>query len=222
MLTTALAFYLGAALSHSQLRADDYQQQVQDAFSTLYATSNARLDMDRAAGGRIFGGMDVLPWLAIEADYTNVGTIANGYNYISIHGAILGGNEVAGSARMDALGISAVARTPPWNGLSGHLRAGFARTRLSGGQTSCHHPLDPGQPVTCVDLGGDTSQTRPVLGLGVDYEVAHCWSARLGWDRYFGVGRDFGSGSAVGSGEIPGRGKFDVDYFALGAIYRFP
>ena len=219
MLTTALAFYLGAALSHSQLRADNYQQQVQDSFTTAYAVSDARLDMDRAAGGRIFGGIDVLPWLSVEADYTNVGTIAHGYNFISIHGAINGGNAVAGSAKMDALGIAAVVHTPEWNGLTGHLRAGFAHTRLRGGQTSCHHPLDPGQPVTCVDMGGDTSQTRPVAGLGVDYAITHCWTARLGWDRYFGVGKSI---EPVSSGEIPGRGKFDVDYFALGAAFRFP
>src|SRR5437868_13113164 len=137
------SFYTGASLGHSQLRADDYGAQVQDAFTTAYAISNARLDMDRSSGARIFGGMNVLPWLSLEADYTNVGTIANGYGYISMHGAILGGYEIEGNAKMDALGISAIAHTPKWNGLSGHARAGFARTRLRGGQTSCHHPLDP-------------------------------------------------------------------------------
>jgi hypothetical protein len=217
MLTTALAFYLGASLGHSNLRADDYGQQVQDALTTLFAVSNASLDMDRAAGGRIFGGVEVAPWLALEVDYTNVGTIANRYDFISIHGAIVGHSEVQGSARMDALGLSAIARTPEWNGFSGQARVGVARTRLRGSQESCfHNNFPPG--VSCVTQGADVSQTRPVAGLGIDYRLSHCWQARLGWDRYFRVGRKLESGP---SASIPGRGEFDVDFFALGAQYRF-
>ena len=219
MLTTALAFYLGAALSHSQVRSDDYQQQLQDAFTTLFAVGGGRIDMDRAAGGRIYGGMEVLPWLSLEADYTNVGTIANGYTFISIHGAILGGTEVVGNAKMDALGLSAVVHTPQWQGLSGHARAGIARTRLRGSQEGCRHPTLPNEPIVCSETSGDTSQTRPVFGFGVDYGITHCWTARLGWDRYFGVGKKFES--LLTTSEIPGRGKFDVDFFALGAQYRF-
>jgi opacity protein-like surface antigen len=212
--------YVGASLGHSQLRADDYGANLQEAFTTLFAVSQARLDMDRTAGGRIFAGMNVAPWLALELDYTNLGTVANEYHFISIHGAILGHSEVAGRSKVDALGLSAILRARLWEGFTGHLRAGVARTRLRGDQESCFHGSVP-PTITCASHGGDVSQTRPVAGLGLEYRVSDHWEARLGWDRYFGIGKSPESYPFTSTASVPGPGKFDVDFFAFGAAYRF-
>jgi len=217
----AQSFYAGGSVSHSNLRAGDYAGDVQDAYSTLIAVSNAHAGMDTTTGGRIFGGVTVASWLAIELDYTSAGKIATGYDSISIHGAILGHSETHGTAKLDAIGVSAVARTPEWEGFSGYARAGFARTRLRGDQQSCFFGNNgPNVPptVTCRSGSDTESQTRPIAGLGVAYKITHCWEARLGWDRYFGVGKDFGFDS---QGNNTGHGKFDVDLYTAGALFRF-
>jgi hypothetical protein len=217
----AQSFYVGGSVSHSNLRAGNYAGDVQDAYGTTVAVSNAHADMDTAAGGRIFGGVTVASWLAIELDYTSAGKIATGYDSISIHGAVFGHSETSATTKLDAIGVSAVARTPLWEGFSGYGRAGFARTRLRGDQQSCFIGNNgPGVPptVTCTSGSDSESQTRPVAGLGLAYKITHCWEARLGWDRYFGVGKDFGFD---GQGNSTGHGKFDVDLFTAGALFRF-
>jgi len=65
------------------------------------------------------------------------------------------------------------------------------------------------------------SQTRPVAGLGLEYRVSDHWEARLGWDRYFGIGKSLEPYPFTSTARVPGPGKFDVDFVALGAAYRF-
>jgi opacity protein-like surface antigen len=210
-------FYVGGSLSHSNLRAGDYGSDVQDAYGTLIATSDAYAKMDAATGGRIFGAMTLTSWLALELDYTSAGKIASGYDSISIHGAILGHSETNTTGKLDAYGIAVVARTPSWEGFSGHARAGVARTRLRNDTQSCFFGNFP-PAVTCASQSTTENQTTTVAGLGVDYKITHCWEARLGWERYFGVGKDFGFDEQR---NIAGHGKFDVDLFTVGAYYRF-
>ena len=217
----AQSFYLGGSVSHSNLRSGNFAGDVQHAFGTTHYVSDAYADMGSASGGRIFGGATVASWLAIELDYTSLGKIATGYNVISIHGAIFGHSEANATAKLDAIGLSAVARTPSWQGLSGYARAGAARARLRGDQESCffgNNGFDVPATVTCRSGSDTESQTRPVAGLGAEFRFSAAWQARLGWDRYFGVGKDFGFDAQANS---TGHGQFDVDFFTAGALLRF-
>jgi hypothetical protein len=223
----AQSYYAGASIGESRLRPGDYAGAVQGAFGTLFGVYDARAEMGRSSAGRVFGGATLASWLAIEIDYARLGTIDTGYSHISIHGACCAGHdETSASAKLDVLGLSAVVRTPVWHAVSAFARAGIARTRLRGGSQSCHFPPDiPGiaQGVTCASANRDLSQTRPVAGLGIDYRISDRWAGRLGWDRWFGVGTPPGNdGISAGINQgIAGHGKFDVDLFAAGVLYRF-
>jgi opacity protein-like surface antigen len=223
----AESFYAGASIGESRLRPGDYAGEVQGAFGTLFAAYGAHAEMGRSSAGRVFGGAMLAPWLAIEIDYTRLGTIDTGYSDISIHGACcFGHDETSANAKLDALGLSAVVRTPVWHAVSAFARAGIARMRLQGSSESCHFPPDiPGIPqaVTCASTNRELSQTRPVAGLGIDYRLSDRWAARLAWDRWFGVGTSPANDGIYAGIEpsITGHGKFDVDFFSAGVFYRF-
>ena len=221
-LAPAQSFYIGAGATHSRLASDDFAGQVSSQDSSNFVSSRQRAGMERENGGRIFAGVNVRPWLALELDYARVGTVSTFYAATSVHGAGFGFAEHSTDAKLDALGLAAVARAPLWGPLSLHGRAGVARTRLRFDARACSYGYGPEGPslTGCFDRAiPDSTQTAAVAGLGLAWELSERVALRAGWDRYFGVGRTFEP--PIGLEGNDARGKFDVDLISVGASYRF-
>ena len=208
-------FYLGADYAISRLDSG-FEEQVAAQTQSSFVPSQVRADMSSDSGGRVFAGWKIAPWLALEADYTRVGTIETFYHSVSVHGAGFGFAETLTRQELDAAGLSLVASAPLTAALSFYGRAGVARTRLAQESELCGFSTTGGPPTPtgCLVQKADVEQTRPVAGVGLAYAFDQRWTMRLGWERYFGVGKDFEPGTDA-------RGKFDVDRFAIGASFAF-
>ena len=197
------------------------------------------MDLQDKLGGRVFGGFRLTPRFSFELDYVNLGKVAQAYTipgqplsiFLGDRTVVLGQDQFLreGRSRMDGYGLSAVGAWPVGERFSLVGRAGAARTRLRYEEvgTFLHAVVDgttnpPTARIIAVPSPrgtyADLKQTRPVLGLGVDYRLTDRVNLRGEWARYFGIGRNFERdvGSLTNS-----KGKFDVDLISLGASFSF-
>jgi hypothetical protein len=186
--------------------------------SEVFVTS-ATVDRGGSAG-RLFGGMRVTDWLALEVDYTHLGHIEASYTeevFIPPLGQVVRPERTDSRAR--AFGVSIMARAPLSDALVLFGRAGAARTRLESTTTFCRYQESPHPPRLLSCANDDrvvVNETRPVAGVGLDWRFAERAALRVSWDRYFGVGNAFEDFLHTDT-----RGEFDIDYFGIGATFNF-
>jgi opacity protein-like surface antigen len=158
-------------------------------------------------------GYQVFPWLAIEADYLDLGS--HELLTDSLGGdppapaQILLEREVRGYGA-DAVFFARVA--PRWKAFG---RVGAMRTKLEASQSLAGN---------IVFTNGDPSERRRSVtreetvlryGLGVQWEYDTCHLLRLEWQRQEKIGKPFAIGGSGTTGEA------DTDAVMLGYVYRF-
>lgn len=215
------SLYVGADFATSRLHSA-YSEQATGASSSNYYVGPAEARTSRESGGRLLVGARLMPWLAIEVDYTSAGTLQTFHRSRSVHGVAFGFGERTIDGKLDSVGASAVARAPIAAGFFVEGRAGISRTRLRLHERACSFSTFGPQPpvlVGCTEPDRpDLTQARPNAGIAFGYRLSDRWELAAGWDRYFGIGKTFVTDSFGAHDQI---GKFDFDRFAIGAKYRF-
>ena len=197
---------LGASSTSSAL--------VRNRESTVTLASDFDTDFDSHDGAyKATLGYKVLPWLAIEADYTDLGKHSLLTNF-------MGGDAPAPAAiylerRVRGFGLDALASfriAPQWKGYG---RVGAFEAKLDARQALGGN---------VVFTGGDpnerersTKQTETVLrwGLGTQFEITDCTWLRLEWTRHEKIGKAFRVGGSGTTGEA------DTDVVLVGLLYNF-
>lgn len=130
---------------------------------------------DGGSAGHIYGGFQLNDTYAIEVGYADLGTTAS-YNYA---------NPAVISQETKTLTAAAV----------GRYRLGKSSRMLAYGKAGLHAWQTEAKvdPVADHDYRIPTGSTKdegidPLIGAGMEYELNHNISIRLGWDRYFGTG----------------------------------
>jgi len=203
-------WYVGAAAGMSRA-SDDL---VANRESTITNLLEARTDFDeRDRAFRIAGGYRLLPWLAVEVDYTDLGKH-------SLVSNLFGGNPPQSAQlflerRVRGFGADAVFTAPV-----------LPRWRVMGRVGAFHAKLEAKQALggNIVFTNGDpgerersASQSETVLrwGGGVEWDITLCSWLRLEWTRHEDIGKAFAVGGSGTTGEAA------TDSVLLGYYYRF-
>lgn len=147
---------------------------------------------------QVQGGYNVTPNFAVEAAYTDLGTVT------SFESSTI-------SAEQDTKGISVSA--------VGKMPVG-TRAKVYGKAGVFHWKSDVNARDTIGNtLSSDSDGTDPVVGVGVDYQISPNWSARIGWDRYFSIGDK----KPILNDQLDTTSALDtdVDVFSVGINYDF-
>jgi OOP family OmpA-OmpF porin len=224
-------FYLGGAVGRLHLDSDFAQQVNSSRSGDVVAPADIHVDSKRRTGGRVFGGFRFTPVFALEVDYVDLGEIATGYRTFDDRLTVLPDNLTGRAfatfehtSRVNGYGVSAVATLPVADNLGILARVGAARlhSNIKGQITSflpvVRNTTAPGvvqfNPLSVGPTNVDVTQTRPVLGLGIDYRMTDRLRLRATWDRYFGVGKSVSFGADT-------RGKHDIDLMSVGITFDF-
>lgn len=225
-------FYIGGAVGRLHVDSD-FPQQVSSRHSgDAVPPADIRVEAARRTGGRVFGGLRFSPMFAIEVDYVDLGEIETGYTTFANQTTVLPDNLTGRSfatwehqTRPRGFGVSAVATFPLAQDFGILVRGGAARLQSEiRGQVTTFIPVvnnisAPGvvqfNPVSVGPTEREITQTRPVLGIGIDYPLSPRVRVRATWDRYFGVGKPVEANSAEA------RGKHDIDLIGIGLTVGF-
>jgi hypothetical protein len=186
--------YLGVAagFTRSRLGKDGV-----DALLAGTGTSGITSVDDSDRGIKLYGGFSVLPYLALEAGYTDFGRFRFHSNRTSVGGGIFfGGDSAAYAVDFSALG------TLPLGSFSLFARGGFSVWQV---RANTNRTVAGGTISTSEQASG----VSPLLGLGGAYRLAPHISLRLEAERHFSVG-----------GEKT-LGKRDLDLMSLAVQYHF-
>lgn len=222
----AQRFYIGASAGVAHVESGEFARQVDVAYpwmETLEATG-AKAETSGGAG-RIFVGVRLTDMFALEADYTHLGNIISSHASFDTRPMDPQLSRSIGTQRIEsqaqAFGISLVARAPVTERVSILARAGVALTRLDQSNNFRLYYSDTAFQVPRVDFTNSNlvvDETRPTVGLGLDWSLAERIAIRASWDRYFGVGHKYDS---TPHPRQEARGEFDIDYFGVGVRYAF-
>lgn len=181
MLELVLIPYLGGMVGQSQ--ADTGAEPVPSYTLTIDDTGDV---------ARVVGGLQIIPYLAIEASVGDIGEYTVQYR---------GPEYVDGTIEIYGASLSAI----------GIIPVGPAALQLRAGMAS----LTVEQRITTSIPGGNSydevDDTEPVYGIGATWDVGKARDIRLMLvaERYQDIG------DPVITGES------DIDVFAIGAAYRF-
>jgi opacity protein-like surface antigen len=226
-LVPARDFYVGGSIG--RVRADsDFSEQVGRASADeTIPPVDSGIDASGKTGGRLFAGMRITSWLALELDYFQLGEYRLRYTTFDQRPlpspvAIRSFAHITTQAELDGFGLAAVSRVQLAPRIDLFGRAGVARTRLRQSTDACTFASSFGRPAELLACGGgghpDLKQTRATLGLGVDFRLTERVALRASWDRYFGIGKDFDRSLLLAN---TARGEFDADLFAVGVTFGF-
>ena len=204
-------FYIGASVGSSQLDFD-FTSQVRTLSSGSLPVTRASLTDKKDTGYKLTAGYQVLPWLAIELDYVNLGEFANSYEFNG-----LGRYTRQGRYELDGMNLSAVFSQDIDDKFSVHGRVGAFRSNYKYSETGENFPAfqPSNEPPIHRFVAPDLKGTELSFGLGGRYKLNANVSVKLEWDRYTRIG------NPVDNNENS-NGKFDnVDLITLGVVYRF-
>ena len=158
-------------------------------------------------GYQLFAGKQLMPYLALEFGYTDLGNTAD-YKYTQIF------SKGTLTQKTHVLSLVAVGRLPVMQtgiSLVGKVGAAKYYSRLKYDRTP--------NSVGFYDRKVKDSGITPVVGVGVEYDTGYRITLRAGWDRYFNIG-ERSKFFDVGNNRIY-TAKTDVDAFYIGASYGF-
>ena len=207
--------YVG--ISAGQAKYDfDFAGQVRSAIRATdgFNVQSASAD-DSDTGFKLTLGYTVLPWLALEADYVNLGKVKTSYGFTSTTG--LDTYTRSGTYKVNGLNIAALASTNVNEAISVYGKVGLLYSKYEYSESGTNvigfqpSPVPPVHSFTAADI----KRSKLSFGAGVDWNLQKNMSLRFAWDRYTDIGNDF-------SNTESGNGKFDnVDLISAGLIYRF-
>lgn len=188
-------FYAGGQVGRSDASAE--RQGRNDQFLDLGFSSATTSSDHKDTAYRIFAGYLFMPYLGVEAAYTDLGSTRFRTD-VDPPGALAGETSVKGEE------LSAVGRYPIGDRFAVYGRAGvyFARTQTT---------YRAEGSVELVD-GADRQRkrtTKPVYSVGATYAFTQQLAARVEWARHNDLGDD-----STG-------GRMDVDFVSVGIVYTF-
>jgi len=225
-------FYVGAELGRIPLDSDFAQQVTSVHARDVVPPAEIRASVTRATGGRVFAGWRLNPYFAFEVDYAHLGKVTTGYRtFGDFPGTGPGsftsrtfnnfehGTEVAGPS------VGMTGNLPLSADFAIFAHAAVARLRSKSsvqlatfiGINDDRGIPDPRQSffVGGAQFDETARQTRPVLGLGLDYGIAERLHLRAAWNRYFDVG------TPLQTFEPQGTGRHDIDLIGVGITFDF-
>jgi len=199
-------------LSLGQSRTDD--ELVRNRESTVVNGTVTGSSFDSTdTGYKVFGGYRFLSWLAVEANYTDLGE-----SRLRTGVATTGPTET-GSFTMDrkinGFGVDAVFSAPIGEHASVFGKVGAVRSELEAKATLAGSLVfTSGDPN---DRSRTTKRDETVtrIGLGGEYMFTKNAGMRIEYERWLDVGKKFEIGGQGTTGEA------DTDFYSLSVIYRF-
>lgn len=198
-------FYVGAGIG-----ATRYESDVTTQITNLY-----RRELNSVAGGsldgedrawRIFVGYQLNPHLAIEGTYVDLGRPELSYTT-----NISGGTESKAEYKLTGYQIAVVGMLPLMNQLTIFGKLGMLRSQLKYRETRRYIRLGGTEDFT----GEDNEQTKPLWGLGLQYEFNKQFAVRGEFNQYRNIGQDWAFTNS-------GNGKFEsIDVYGISFLYRF-
>jgi OOP family OmpA-OmpF porin len=156
---------------------------------------SASTSVDKGDGAwRVFGGYQILPWLAVEGAYVDVGKT-------SFHSTVQppGTLDVSLTTTAWTLGVAARYEFVPKLFGYGRISAAWTETKSSVSGSGFVEPA--GSP--------KSRRTVPAYAAGIEYLFAPQWAVRVEYEGMSGVSSD----------ELGG--KFDTNMFSAGVRYNF-
>jgi opacity protein-like surface antigen len=197
---------LGASHTGSEL--------VRNRESTVTLASDFHTDFDPGDFAyKATVGYRFFPWLAVEVDYSDLGTHSLLSNF-------LGGDAPAPAQiylerRIKGFGADAVFTwpiAPQWKVFG---RVGAFHAKLDASQGLDGNVVFTGGDATERTRSASQSETVLRWGLGSQFELTDCWWLRLEWTRHEEIGKGFRVGGSGTTGEA------DTDSVLVGLLFRF-
>ena len=186
---------------------------VENRESTVVNGSASSTDFDAKDGAwKVFGGLRVNPWLALEAGYTDLGRSTLVTHTVRVDGLE---GAVAIRRKITALGADVLISAPLGPRFTVFGRGGAYRTKLK-----AEAQLDGG--IVFTDGSPDErsrsttfNETVPHFGAGLEWNWRPEASLRIEWERFKDVGKAFAVGATGTTGEA------DTDLASIGVLMRF-
>jgi OOP family OmpA-OmpF porin len=142
---------------------------------------------------RILGGYQLTPYVALEAGFSELGTV---------------GASNGDHADLSAIDVSAVGTWRIANrfALLGRLGGYWGNSDVTIGPTPAVPAVFPPPPPPPTSGWQSGHSTNITYGFGASYDLTHSATFRLEWQRFKGLGN------------VP---KIDIDVYALSALFHF-
>ncbi len=204
-------FYLGASIGTAQYDFN-FSEQVKALSTSGLPVTSASLNNDSDTGYKLTLGYQVVPQVAVELDYVNLGKAGTSYEFNG-----LGRFTREGTYKISGLNLSGLFSQPINEQFSVFGRLGVLYSNYQYSETGANFPAfnpSPEPPVHSF-TAPDLKRTKLSYGLGMDYKMSAATSLRLGWDRYTGIGNPMADNENA-------NGKFDnIDLYSLSVLMRF-
>ena len=204
------SWYAGTFLGQSKTGSE----LVSNRESTVVNAAVTGSDFDsKDTGFKIFGGYRVLPWIALELNYTDLGQSRLQTNILNSNPPTTG--SVTLIRKITGVGADALFIAPLGERASVYGRIGAVRSRLEADAAlsgsivfTSGNPADRSRTTT-------VNETVARYGVGGEWLVAPNVGLRIDWERWLDVGKKFEIGGSGNTGEA------DTDFYSLGVVYRF-
>jgi OmpA-OmpF porin, OOP family len=214
-------FYVTAAVGKAEYDFDFASQAQALGVTNQLGVNNISIRKDSDTGFKLGVGYQFTPWLAVEADFVNLGKPATAYTLCCI-----GTFTRQGEYKIDGFNIAVVGSHAFNDQWSAYGKVGMFRSNLeyseSGTNQSAFNPPPPGFSTTHSLSLSDEKSTELSYGLGVDFKFNSNLSVRLGWDRFTKIGSRIEKSAIPASPEPTKAGQFDnIDLYSIGLVARF-
>jgi OOP family OmpA-OmpF porin len=190
--TASAQFYVGAQGGYAT-GGPDAGQISSDLVNLGYFSASTNVDKGDGAW-RVFGGYQILPWLAVEGAYVDVGK-TSWSSVVSPPGTL----DVSLRTTAWTLGVAARYEFVPKFYGYGRISAAWTETK----------PTVSSSGFVETDGASSSKRTVPAYAVGLEYAFAPNWLGRLEYEGMSGVSSD----------ELGG--KFDTNMVSLGLRYNF-
>ena len=183
-------FYVGGSLGST--RADFNNDAINNQFRGNGFTVNSSSTDNTSTGGKLFGGYQITPNIAVEGGYFDLGR----FNF----SGVTSGGSYSGDTRARGLNLDLVGTLPLTDRLSvlGRVGAAYAQTRDNFSSTGF---------APAITRDRSRNDTNVKFGLGLQYAFTEALSLRAEIERY--------------RISDPIRSRNNVDMASVGLIYRF-
>jgi OOP family OmpA-OmpF porin len=206
-------WYAGVSVGQS----DTDEALVRNRESTVVNANVVGSDFDsRDTAFKLFAGYRVLPWLAVELNYADLGRSTLTTNIVTTGNPASAGSVVL-RRNISGFGADAVVTAPLGRYASVFGRVGAVQGRIEADATLT------GAIVFTNGGGGDSDRHRSVVqsetltrfGAGAEWMLDPRTGLRIEWERWLDVGKAFAIGGSGTTGEA------DMDVWMVGLAYRF-
>jgi hypothetical protein len=188
-------------------------QLVRNRESTIVDASGIHSDFDSRATAWKFGaGVRVLPWLALELNYADLGSV-------TLDTSLTGAAGIPAGIRIDrkvsGWGVDAIVAAPVAPHFSVYGRGGAFRSHLETSAQLSGNIVFTNGDSTQSSRSATRDETVGRAGVGVRWEAWRNGGIHAEYERYFKIGKPFAIGGSGTTGEA------DVDAWWIGVSQAF-